>query len=91
MGVYHRGLPIKLPIIADTIPCYNCSIMGPQNPILMIKAPILVCGLGLKGLWGITGFRHVFSGVCWRGFSCEVLRFDGSEFGIYSQGFHTCR
>ena len=56
--------------------------MGPQNPILMIKAPILVCGLGLKGLWGLRGFGTSFQAFVG---GASAVKFFGSM--VQSLGF----
>ena len=48
------------------VPHYNYSIMGPQNPILIIKAPILEVGGGLSPrIWEFLKIRGTLFGSPW--------------------------
>ena len=38
------------------VPYYKCNVLGPQNPILIMKAPILLCNLASEP-YGIFGSK----------------------------------
>ena len=55
---YYRGLNNYLYYFGG--PCYIYSIMGPQNPILIVKAPILAVGPGVGNMSRPSGAVEQF-------------------------------